>query len=68
MFNDVILREAFRAGLPVVDLRLICTDFEDYAKSSPIEPSTVGGAKIVRAIVRVVTAHDFREDAIRVFV
>ena len=46
LFNDVILREAFRAGLPVIDLRLVCTDPDDYAPSSPIEPSVAGrGAK-----------------------
>ena len=68
LFNDVILREAFRAGLPVVDFRLICADVDDYAKSSPVEPSTVGGAKIARVIARVVTAHDFRGGHSRVYV
>jgi hypothetical protein len=43
LFNDVILREAFRAGLAVLDLRLVCTDPDDYARSSPIEPSVAGG-------------------------
>ncbi len=59
LFNDVILREAFRVGVPVIDLRLICTEIDDYAKSSPIEPSVMGGGKIVRTISRVVTGHDF---------
>jgi hypothetical protein len=68
LFNDAILREAFRAGLPLIDLRLICTDRDDYAQSSPIEPSAAGGAKIARAIVRAVTTDDFREEASRVFV
>jgi lysophospholipase L1-like esterase len=68
LFNDVILREAFRAGLPVIDLRLICTDRDDYAQSSPIEPSTVGGAKIARAIARVVATHDLQFEETRVFV
>src|SRR5262245_5690960 len=68
LFNDVILRETFRAGLPVIDLRLICTDRDDYAQSSPIEPSTVGGAKLARAIARVVTTHDFQRGETRVFV
>jgi len=45
LFNDVILREAFRAGLPVIDLRLVCTDSDDYSRSSPIEPSVVGGGR-----------------------
>jgi hypothetical protein len=59
VFNDVILREAFQARLPVVDLRLICDEARDYSPVSPIEPSEIGGAKIVRAIRRLVTGHDF---------
>jgi hypothetical protein len=55
LFNDVILREAFRFGVPVIDLRLICTEPTDYARSSPIEPSGVGGGKIARAVLRSVT-------------
>jgi hypothetical protein len=48
MFNDVILRAAFIRRLPVIDLRLICSEPSDYA--NPIEPSGSGGAKIARAI------------------
>jgi hypothetical protein len=59
VWNDVILREAFRAGLPVLDLRLICTDPPDYSSLSPIEPSDRGGAKIVAGIVRLLAGHDF---------
>jgi hypothetical protein len=59
-FNDVILREAFAAGLPVIDLRLICNRANDYSHVSRIEPSAVGGAKIAAAIQRVVTQHDFK--------
>jgi hypothetical protein len=67
LFNDVILREAFRAGLPVLDLPLVCTDPADYSRSSPIEPSVVGGGKIARAISRLVTAYDFQGEGSRVF-
>ena len=67
LFNDVILREAFRAGAPVIDLRFVCTDAADYSRSSPIEPSAVGGGKIARAISRVVTGYDFRGDGCKVF-
>ena len=67
LFNDVILREAFRAGLPVIDLRLVCTDAADYARSSPIEPSVAGGGKIARVIGRLVTTHDFAAAGSRVF-
>jgi hypothetical protein len=49
VFNDCIVRAAFAHGLPLLDLRLICTEEEDYA--NPIEPSARGGEKIARAIV-----------------
>jgi hypothetical protein len=58
-FNEVILREAFLAGLPVIDLRLVCDRSSDYSHVSPIEPSVVGGAKIARVIAEVATTHDF---------
>jgi hypothetical protein len=59
LFNDVIFREAFRTRIPVIDLRLICTQAADYADISPIEPSVQGGDKITTAIVEVLTRHDF---------
>ena len=49
-FNDVILRVAFESKLQVIDLRLVCTEPADYA--NPIEPSSRGGEKIARAIMR----------------
>jgi hypothetical protein len=58
-FNEVILCEAFLAGLPVIDLRLVCDRPSDYSHVSPIEPSVVGGAKIARVIAEIVTTHDF---------
>jgi hypothetical protein len=58
-FNEVILREAFLAGLPVIDLRLVCDRPADYSHVSPIEPSMVGGAKIARVIAEIATTHDF---------
>ena len=58
-FNDVILREGIRHGLPILDLRLICEEARDYSSVSPIEPSQLGGFKIARAITHVVTRHDF---------
>jgi lysophospholipase L1-like esterase len=50
VFNDVILRAAVEARAGVIDLRLVCSDPEDYA--NPIEPSVRGGAKIADAIAR----------------
>lgn len=58
-FNDVITRAAVAAGIPLIDLRVICNHADDYSPVSPIEPSVVGGAKIADAICRVVTTHDF---------
>lgn len=48
-FNDVILRVARELGVHTIDLRLVCTQPEDYANL--IEPSGQGGQKIARAIV-----------------
>lgn len=59
VFNDVILREGFRRGLPILDLRLVCDEPRDYSELSPIEPSEQGGAKIVQAIKRILAMHDF---------
>ena len=53
IFNDVIIRVAIERGLSVIDLRLICTTPRDYA--NPIEPSSIGGEKIAKAIVALVT-------------
>jgi hypothetical protein len=52
VFNDCIVRAAFTHGLPLFDLRLICTEEEDYA--NPIEPSARGGEKIARTIAEFV--------------
>jgi lysophospholipase L1-like esterase len=52
VFNDCIVRAAFARGLPLLDLRLICTEEGDYA--NPIEPSAQGGEKIARAIAEFV--------------
>jgi hypothetical protein len=52
VFNDVITRSAFRRGLPLIDLRLLCDEDEDYA--NPIEPSVQGGEKIASAIALLV--------------
>src|SRR5215472_5605299 len=60
IFNDVIIRVAIEHGLPVIDLRLICTAPADYANL--IEPSSIGGEKMAKAIVAFVTG---RENEIR---
>ena len=58
LFNDVILREAVTRAIPVLDLRLVCTEPGDYAASSPIEPSFEGGRKIAAAIADLVLGHE----------
>lgn len=66
VFNDHIIRAATRAGLPLIDLRLICTTPEDYA--NPIEPSAIGGEKIAAAIARAVTQHPFTQQQTVVYI
>jgi lysophospholipase L1-like esterase len=66
VFNDCILRLAFESGLPVLDLRLICTAPSDYA--NPIEPSAAGGAKIAEVIAVAVAEHDFTRGRTEVFI
>ena len=56
-FNDVIIRQAFLAGIPFLDLRLICGEKTDYANE--IEPSSAGGRKIAAKILEAVENHDF---------
>jgi hypothetical protein len=56
IFNDVILRVAIERRLPVLDLRTVCTQSEDYA--NPIEPSSIGGEKIAKGIAVLVGAPD----------
>jgi hypothetical protein len=56
IFNDVIIRVGVDQSLPVIDLRLICSAPPDYANS--IEPSSIGGEKIAKAIVALVTGRE----------
>ena len=65
VFNDIITREAFARGLPLIDLRLIIDDDSDYAND--VEPSSKGGAKIARAIADLVTTDDFKQERSVVF-
>jgi hypothetical protein len=53
LFNDAILRVAVEQRLKVIELRLVCAAPQDYA--NPIEPSSIGAAKIARAIAAAVT-------------
>ena len=64
-FNDVIIRQAFGSGIPLIDLRLTCNEPQDYA--NPIEPSSIGGEKITNAIMNVVLEHNFSKPYTQVF-
>jgi hypothetical protein len=65
IFNDCITREAFSRALPLIDLRLICNEDEDFA--NPIEPSVRGGLKIAAAIAALAAEHDFAQHRSEVF-
>ncbi len=64
VFNDCIIRAAIAHGIPLIDLRLICTEASDYANA--IEPSARGGEKISRAIADLVE-HGFTGGRTEVF-
>src|SRR5262252_2108237 len=65
-FNDVIIRQAFLAGVPLIDLRLVCDEDSDYANE--IEPSEKGGGKIADAIVRLASEYNFESRRTEVFI
>ena len=50
LFNDVISRAAVESAVPILDLRVLCNEVNDYAPISPIEPSRQGSEKIAEAI------------------
>ena len=64
VFNDCIIRAAIAHGIPLLDLRFVCTEEGDYA--NPIEPSARGGAKIAESITRLIE-HGFAGDRTEVF-
>jgi len=64
-WDDTILRCAIERGLPVLELRLICTEAADYA--NPIEPSARGGEKIAAAIAALLATHDFTHPHTQVY-
>jgi hypothetical protein len=58
VFNDVIVNEAARSGVSILDLRLVCTEARHFSALSPIEPSAFGGQRIAEALARAVRAED----------
>lgn len=63
-FNDAIIRIGVERGLTIIDLRLICSAPADYA--NPIEPSSAGGEKIAKAIIRAATGNGGWERSARI--
>lgn len=63
--NDVIIRQAFVLGLPLMDLRYVCSEDADYA--NPIEPSEASGAKIAKTILKVAGEDDFSRDKTSIY-
>ena len=55
VFNDVITRAAFARRYPLIDLRLLFSEPDDYA--NPLEPSAKGGDKLARAIVQAISGN-----------
>jgi len=64
-FNDCIIREAAFRGLPVLDLRLICSEAGDYANA--IEPGVAGGRKIATSILKLIEQHNFTQGRTAIF-
>lgn len=50
LYNDVITRCVLRREFDILDLRFLLDKLSDYSSKSPIEPSELGGLKIVEAI------------------
>ncbi len=65
VFNDVIIRQAIINDLPIIDLRLICNEADDYANE--IEPSDKGGKKIAAKILELINKHEFSNRRTQVF-
>jgi hypothetical protein len=64
--NDIILQQAVARKIPIIDLRAMFNEREDYANS--IEPSHQGGEKISRAIMDIVQNHDFSKPRTTIYV
>jgi lysophospholipase L1-like esterase len=67
VFNDVIVREAARLRVSILDLRLICDRAEHYSSLSPIEPSAAGGQRIAEALARVAVDENFGSGSCLIF-
>ncbi|HSK70917.1 MAG TPA: SGNH/GDSL hydrolase family protein [Pyrinomonadaceae bacterium] len=66
VFNDAIIRQAILNNLPILDLRLICNEKDDYANE--IEPSDKGGRKIAAKILDLIENHNFSQRRTEIFI
>ena len=66
IFNDIIMFEVFKRKLPLIDLRILCNDDQDFA--NPIEPSCIGGMKIAKTINKIANEHSFDSNGCGVYV
>ena len=66
IFNDIIMFEVFKRNLPLIDLRILCNDDQDFA--NPIEPSCIGGMKIAKTINKIANDHSFESNGSGVYV
>ncbi len=65
IFNDIITFEIFKRKLPLIDLRVLCDEDQDFA--NPIEPSCIGGLKIANKIKEITSNHDFKKNISKVY-
>lgn len=66
VFNDIIITEAVQSGLPVLDLRAVCSEVKDF--SDTIEPSEIGGKKIALAVAAMFREHRFGKGKTAIFI
>ncbi|MDX8414259.1 MAG: SGNH/GDSL hydrolase family protein [Mariprofundales bacterium] len=67
LFNEIILHEAVKHQLPVIDLRMLCSEAADFSKISPIEPSAIGASKIAGRIKSLVNYHQYGSSETRIY-
>lgn len=61
LVNRIIIDEASKLNLPVIDLYQVFTNAEDYA--NPIEPGVPGGDKITNNIIDIISQYDTPDGA-----
>ena len=60
------MSEAALFGLPMIDIKTLFNDKEDYA--NPIEPSTQGGDKLSDVIIKVVKNHNYQNKITSIYI